>query len=383
MLIGNATGRLATIIRLAGLAAVTWSIFNSHVAPATSGRGLFVLVALVPAFVAWLVWTFWSSKQAFMTPDMAVMAICGGLLQSATPSSAASVFTFVVAMGTAARCGLPYGLVMAALGAAAVGTGAIIYDQHALPVLAYALGFAATALGGTNIRQSRMRLEQTELLLAQTQRSHEEQLRSARLEESTRIARDIHDVLAHTLAGLVIQLEATDVLLAQGSDTETIRERVQNAHGLAREGLQEARRAVGALRGDAPAPVPAQTAIAALVEQHEHPIEYRITGEPQRLHGEVGEAVLRVLQEALTNIRKHAPGSAVTVEVALAADTLELSVENRALVSVSRPGLAASGGGYGLRGMRERATVLGGTLAAGPIEDGWRVVLHLPLDPRA
>jgi signal transduction histidine kinase len=383
MLIGNATGRLAAIIRLAGLAAVTWSIFNSHVAPATSGRGLVVLLAFIPAFVAWLVWTFWSSKQAFMTPDLAVMAICGGLLQSATPSSAASVFTFVVAMGAAARCGLLHGLVMAALGAAAVGAGAIIYDQQALPVLAYALGFATTTLGGTNIRQSRMRLEQTELLLAQTQRSHEEQLRSARLEESTRIARDIHDVLAHTLAGLVIQLEATDALLAQGSDAETIRERVQNAHGLAREGLQEARRAVGALRGDAAAPVPAQTAIAALIEQYEHPIEYQLSGDQQRLGGAVGEAVLRVLQEALTNIRKHASGAAVTVEVAITDDALDLSVENRALVSVSRPGLAASGGGYGLRGMRERAAALGGTLAAGPIDDGWRVELHLPLDPRA
>jgi signal transduction histidine kinase len=318
-----------------------------------------------------------------MTIDLFVLAVCGGLIQSASPSSAGSVFTFVVAMSAAARAGVFYGLLMAALGAAAVGAGAIIYDQQALPVLAYALGFAATTLGGTNIRQSRLRLEQTELLLAQTQRSHEEQLRSARLEESTRIARDIHDVLAHTLAGLVIQLEATDALLAQGSDTETIRDRVQNAHGLAREGLQEARRAVGALREDAPAPVPAQTAIGALIEQYEHPIEYQLDGDEERLRGEVGEAVLRVLQEALTNIRKHAPGSAVTVEVAITDDGLDLSVENRALVSVSRPGLAASGGGYGLRGMRERAAALGGTLAAGPIDDGWRVVLHLPLDPRA
>jgi signal transduction histidine kinase len=376
-------GRIGALLRLGGFAAVSWSIFSAHTAPATSGRGLVVLIAFVPACIGWLTWTFWSSRQTFMTPDLYVMAVCGGIIQSASPSSAASVLTFVVAMGAAARCGLLNGLVMAALGAAAVGTGAIIYDRNALTVLAYALGFAATTLGGANIRNSRLRLEQTELLLAQTQRSHEEQLRSARLEESARIARDIHDVLAHTLAGLVIQLEATDALLAQGSDAETIRARVQNAHGLAREGLREARRAVGALRGDASAPVPAQTAIAALIEQYEHPIDYRLSGDPARLQGEVGEAVLRVLQEALTNIRKHAPGSAVTVAVAISEDALELSVENRALVSVSRPGLAASGGGYGLRGMRERAAALGGTLAAGPIDDGWRVVLRLPLDPRA
>ncbi len=117
-------------------------------------------------------------------------------------------------------------------------------------MVAYALGFCAVALAGTNLRQLNLRAEQAELLLAQTQRSHEEQLRAARLEESARIARDIHDVLAHSLAGLTIQLEATDALLAQGADTETIRARVQRAHELAREGLRETRRAVGALRGD-------------------------------------------------------------------------------------------------------------------------------------
>ena len=382
MLIGTQRGRLGTLLRLAGFAAVTWSIFNSPNAPAMSGRGLVVLIAFVPACVAWLTWTLWSSRQTFMTPDLYVLAICGGVLQTASPSSAGSVLTFVVAMGAAARSGVLYGLLMAALGAAAVGVGAIVYDRDALIVLAYALGFAATTLGGANIRNSRLRLEQTELLLAQTQRSHEEQLRSARLEESARIARDIHDVLAHTLAGLVIQLEATDALLGNGSDSDTIRERVQQAHGLAREGLQEARRAVGALRGDAPAPVPTRTAIAAMIEQYEHPIEFKCSGDERRLEDQVGEAVLRVIQEALTNIRKHAPGSAVTVELTIGDRALDVSVENRALVSVARPSLAASGGGYGLRGMRERAAALGGTLTAGPIDDGWRVALHLPLDQR-
>ena len=83
-----------------------------------------------------------------------------------------------------------------------------------------------------------VRAEQAELLLAQTQRSHEEQLRAARLEESTRIAREIHDVLAHTLAGLTIQLEATSSLIEQGADRDTVLARVQRAHALAREGLR-------------------------------------------------------------------------------------------------------------------------------------------------
>ncbi len=197
------------------------------------------------------------------------------------------------------------------------------------------------------------RAEQAELLLAQAQVSHEEQLRSARLEESARIARDIHDVLAHTLAGLVIQLEATDALLGQGVDTESIRERVQRAHALAREGLQETRRAVGALRGNPPDPAPA--VIRALIEQYDSPIEFTVTGDEGRLDGQVGEAVLRVIQEGLTNVRKHAAGAEVTVAVVIQDDQLCVTVENRVLVSVAPSGLAAAGGGYGDCAVHARA----------------------------
>lgn len=378
MLLAGVNGRIATLLRLAGLALITLSVFTSEAAPATSGRGLVVLLAFIPAFVAWLVWTSWSSRQTVMTPDLYVIAISGGIIQMASPNSAASAFSFVAAMAAAARAGLLQGLLVAGLGAAALGAGAIIYDHSALAVLAYGLGFAAVTLGGTNIRQSRLRLEQAELLLAQTQRSHEEQLRAARLEESARIARDIHDVLAHTLAGLAIQLEATDALLAQGVNAESIRERVQRAHALAREGLQETRRAVGALRGDVAEPAAAQ--IRALVAQYESPIAFTLNGDESRLDGEAGEAAVRVIQEALTNVRKHAAGAQVTLTVVIQADRLDVTVDSRTPVPVAPSPLAAAGGGYGLRGMRERAARLGGTLAAGPAADGWRVELQLPLD---
>ena len=287
-------------------------------------------------------------------------------------------------VGAAARCGLPPGLLMVALSASPrVGVGAIVYHQQALVVLAYSLGFAATTLGGVNIRQSRERLEQTQLLLAQTQRSHEEQLRSAKLEEQARIARDIHDVLAHTLAGLTIQLEATDALLAKGTDTREIRERVQRAHGLAREGLRETRRAVGALRGAAAPAARPEVALRAGSEQYDDPIEFESGSSDQggTWQGQrAGEAVVRMIQESLTNVRKHAPGAEVSVAVNVSGEAIDVTVENRALVPVAGASLAATGGGYGLRGMRERAEQLGGTLAAGPTDNGWRVDLHLPLD---
>lgn len=382
MLLLNALNpRVATLIRLLGGALVSWSVVKSNPAPAFGGRGLVVLILLVIAVAAWLVWTLWSAGEHAMTADVYVIAIAGAALTAASPSSAASAFTFVAAMVAGVRAGLLQGLGVAVVSGATIATGGIIYNHSAVGVLAYTLGFAAVALGGTNLRQLNLRADQAELLLAQTQMAHEEQVRSARLEESARIARDIHDLLAHSLAGLTIQLEATDALLAQGAETDAIRERVQRARALAREGLQETRRAVGALRGDPVVPPP--EAIAALVKQYEAPAQVKLTGDETLLAGQVGETVVRVVQEALTNVRKHAPDAEVRVVVnADAQEGVDVTVENRAAAPVAGSGLAATGGGYGLRGMRERATQLGGTLAAGPTSEGWRVSLHLPREPR-
>ncbi len=384
MLLGSLSYRNATLIRLIGLGLISWAVIAANPAPATGGRGLVVLIGFVAGFGAWLVWTFWSCRLDRITPDLYVLAVCGGLVAAASPGSAGSAFTFVAITATAARVGLPSGLVVAALGAATLGACAIIYDHSALGVLAYTLGFAAAALTGSNIRQSQLRIEQAQLLLAQTQRSHEEQLRSARLEESTRIARDIHDVLAHSLAGLAIQLEATGALLAQGADTDVIRERVRSAHALAREGLSEARRAVGALRSGTPV-IPSE-AIRALVAAYDGPIDYVQEGDLARLSDAAAETAIRTVQEALTNVRKHARGARVDVSAQLGADELRLVIADHAMAPVAgadsqRPvGLAGLGGGYGLIGMRERAAQLGGTLAVGPDDGGWRVELRLPVE---
>jgi len=291
------------------------------------------------------------------------------------------VAVFVASSSAAIRVGLGKALPVIATGVLALAVSALLYDSGAWSVLAYALGFTAVALATSNVRQLRLRAEQSELLLAQTQRSNEEQLRAARLEEQTRIAREIHDVLAHSLAGLAIQLEATDALLADGADPATVRERIQRAHTLARDGLRETRRAVGALRGEPVAP--AASAVRALVDEYEPEPRLVFTGDESRLEGRIGETVVRVVQEALTNVRKHAPGAPVQVSIGVSPEGVDVLVENRLTVSIGVPGeLAAAGGGYGLRGMRERAQLLGGTLSAGPNEVGWRVALHLPLEVR-
>jgi signal transduction histidine kinase len=386
MLLKALNHRDATAARLIGLALVSWSVIQSHESPALHGRGLVVLVALIGMVSAWLVWTFWSCRQQRMTPDLYVLAVSSGLLAAAAPSGAGSAGMFVIAMATAARVDLRHGFMVVCVGVVGMGAGVIAYHGSGLGLVAYTAGWSALAFAGANLRNMEVRAEQAELLLAQTQRSHEEQLRATRLEEQTRIARDIHDVLAHSLAGLSIQLEATTALLDQGANPESIRERVDRAHQLAREGLRETRRAVGALRGAAPASV--ALTIKAMVDDYraeaEAPVEFALTGEQQLLDGPAGEAVLRVVQEAVTNIRKHAPGAGVSVSVDAGPGQIQALVEDRQAVPVvaGSSALKSTGGGYGLRGMRERAQLLGGTLEAGPTDYGWRVELRLPVQER-
>jgi signal transduction histidine kinase len=394
MLLSRLDHRFATIIRLVALVGIDYSVLTNPHHVATSGRGLLIAVLLVITNVCWLTWTIWPERDARITLDLYGLAVAGGVLLGAAPSSAAAAFVFVAAAAAGLRVELDRAFVLVALGALSLGVATLIYTNSALGLLAYSLGFAATALAGSNGRQSMQRTEQAELLVAQTQRSQEEHVRAARLEESTRIAREIHDVLAHSLAGLAIQLEATAALLEQGADREAILARVKRAHELAREGLQETGRAVGALRGDGVGPtaaveaVSARAAIEALVEEYrttaDAPVELTIDGDSARLGGPTGQAVLRVVQEALTNVRKHAPGAEVSVALHAGErpdDDVVVRIDDRPTANgkaVTRGSLAATGGGYGLRGMRERAHLLGGTLNAGARPDGWRVELRLP-----
>jgi signal transduction histidine kinase len=380
MLLHQLPRRVATAIRLIGLALITWSVLVARNAPDTSGRGLVVSVGLVVAVIAFLAWAARPDRERGASPDLYVLAAAGGVLVGASPSSAASAFVFVAVATAGVRAELARVAPLVAVGVLALALSVLVYNGSALAVLAYALGFAASALAASNSRQSVLRADQAELLLAQAQRSQEEQLRAARLEESTRIARDVHDVLAHSLSALTIQLEATGVLVEQGADADLVLTRIRRAHELARDGLRETRYAVGALRGD---PLPAAAALEALVADYrasaDEPIELVIAGDPARLAGPAGQVVVRVVQEALTNVRKHAPGAAVTVTVHAggSGEDIVLRVEDRSPVPVPAP-LTHTGGGYGLTGMRERALSLGGTLDAEPTAGGWRVELRLP-----
>ena len=139
---------------------------------------------------------------------------------------------------------------------------------------------------------------------------------------------------------------------------------------MAREGLAETRQALSALRGEM---TPVEDFLRELVVSDGASVT--VTGERRALPAEASQAVRRVAQEAITNVRKHAPGAKVSVRLEYGAGEVTLDIRD----SGALPGeLAASGAGYGLLGMRERAELLGGSLMAGPGEEGFIVTLKVP-----
>jgi len=198
------------------------------------------------------------------------------------------------------------------------------------------------------------------------------------LAERSRIAREIHDILAHSLSAQLLHLEGARLLMVSGRMDEAL-DRVERARGLARSGLEETRRALATLRGDIP---PIDVVLRELAEEHrllaDAACELTIEGERRELPARAGLAVIRTAQEALTNARKHAPGATVRIALRYSPVWCELHVTDAG--GTHEPGpLAASGGGYGLVGMRERAELIGGTLEAGPTGEGFSVLLRVPL----
>jgi signal transduction histidine kinase len=203
--------------------------------------------------------------------------------------------------------------------------------------------------------------------------------------ERQRLARELHDVLAHTLSGLALQLEGAR-LLAQRTDADPrLTEQVTNAQRLARDGMANAKRAVATLHGEA-LPGPAQ--LPELVEQARlsgSAVTLAVTGVPRPLPAEAGLAVYRAVQEALTNVAKHA-GRGATAAVTLTWTETELTAD---VVDARGDHVAGDGtagvppdlpsGGYGLAGLAERAALAGGRFDAGPTLEGWRVTLTMPI----
>jgi signal transduction histidine kinase len=316
---------------------------------------------------------------------VATIGVC--LLTALQPHSAAFAGIYYVVVIAGMRLDRITGVAVAVLAVGALVTVMIATGDTAngaIPGLIFSVvpWFLIMRL----VRRLVERGREAEALVEELRESRAAHAESVAISERSRVARDMHDVLAHSLSALALQLEGARLLARdRGADPEVV-EAVERAHHLAAGGLAEARQAIGALRGDElPGPERLPALVDAFRESSDARCELRVTGTPLELPSEARLALYRTAQEALTNIRRHSAADRVEIDLRYAPDGTTLVVQDHgpgAPVTVGATTATANGagagGGYGLTGMRERAELLGGRLCAEPTGDGFRVELWLP-----
>lgn len=241
--------------------------------------------------------------------------------------------------------------------------------------------YAAVFFVGRTIRQRRVQAEQLRDLATQLELEREEKTRSAVVEERSRIARELHDVVAHSVSVMVVQTQAAQRLLE--ADPKEARQALSSIETTGRQALVELRRMLGILRRDDEeltlAPQPGLENLDVLIEQTRKaglPVELCIEGEPKPIPAGVDLSAYRIVQEALTNTRKHAGPTRARVVIRYGSKELELEVTDDGTGTGK-----GEGAGQGLIGMRERASLYGGMVESGNRNGGGYLVrTRLPLD---
>ena len=313
----------ANAVSLVGLGLLIWGVTTQFHTLGTGSTRTAAIVLLVAASLSWGAWMLlrptsdWGALAA-----LCAMALTGGALAGLTP--VAMIFPAVAVLSTCMRGPNILGVAIGAAGwlAMAISVGVLGKPWELL------LGGLAAILGGAVIgitrRQGIEHAEQMARMEVALARTEVERARAELLSERNHLAREIHDVLAHTLAALSLQLEAfRTVVDAEPGTSPAVREQVERTSVLVREGLEEARGAVGALR-DEPAPLGGR--LARLSGQHE--AAFTETGAPRRLAPPQVLGLYRVAQEALTNVVKHAPGALTRVRLDWSSAEVSLTVEN-------------------------------------------------------
>lgn len=264
------------------------------------------------------------------------------------------------------------GLVAAAFAGADGGMGTLLSQLLFCTVL---------ALMAISLRQAGENEERAELLLAQLEDAREAEAEAAALAERTRIAQDLHDVLAQTLSGLAIQVQAARRMALRDKAGQDLQDLLDRSGRLVKEGLGDARRAVGALRGREAASL---YRLPQLVERYrtdlELDVELAVTGARRHLPAAADTALYRGAQEALTNAARYARDAHIAVTLSYRPESTVLTVEDRrdGPSPGPLPSPLAVGSGLGLTGMRERFEELGGRASAGPVPRGWNVTMEIP-----
>jgi signal transduction histidine kinase len=365
------------------IAVVVALSLGQHPGPSVAGKGLGVTLSLIVlvAATATLVRRTEATISAIVLTALIAASASLAWLQ---PNGAGATGLFVaVALAGIRLPGMQSILALAlAVGLAATSFVAPAGHAHhsASMIAGTLLGIIAFYLVARFGRSAAEAHEQTRRLLLELQASRNAEAEAAMLRERSRLARDMHDVLAHSLSGLMLQLEGARMLSTQPDTDGRLSPALDRAHQLARAGLEEARRAIAALRDeDLPGPDRLEQLAGDYERDSNVHTSLQITGAARALDSETSLTIYRVAQEALTNIRKHADPERVEVSLRYDQDGTRLTVRDHAQTpSGARLPSPSDAGGYGLTGMRERAELLGGSLRADHTPEGFCVELWIP-----
>jgi signal transduction histidine kinase len=332
-----------------------------------------ILVGLpVAAFAAWAYWpklALWLLSLAVVAP--AVVAQRDGQLEPLLFE--VSLLAFVIGRWVPSQA---EAVALGLLALAAPVAASVIQDPSEIAVGIWILGIAFPWLmGRAAARQSQLAAE-----LDATRRELAEQ---ALLDERRRIARDVHDFVGHGLAAAMLQITSARHVLRR--DPAAAEEALRSAEEVGRRSMRELRRTVTLLRSDddvaVASPFPSAMDIATLADDARSgglAVELRKRGDLSRIAPGVGIALYRITQEALANAARHAPHAQTVLDIEVARGRASLVVDSNGPTDAG-PESEGERPRFGLIGMRERATALGGKLTAGPTPEGWRVSCTLPL----
>jgi signal transduction histidine kinase len=291
------------------------------------------------------------------------------------------IFALVAAMMAGADTDLVPAIAVSTAGILATVVSGLVFGADATTLIGFPVVIASGLLIGRNRGAYRVAAEKSAALLVQRERLEAEQRRADLLDERARIAREIHDVLAHSIGALGIQIQAARSVLTDYEDIDRAVELLTAAQRMAAEGLTETRRAVHALRTDTlPLADELAKATSSYAERYHVAVSLDTAGAARPVPAEATVALLRVAQEALVNAAKHGAGKPVTVQLDYADAGVRLTVRNEIDTGTSGAGRVNTvNAGYGLTGMRERLRMLNGTLEAGPAGTCWVVTAQVPL----
>ncbi|CAA9237505.1 MAG: Two-component system sensor histidine kinase [uncultured Acidimicrobiales bacterium] len=357
------------------LAALTWGTMGLDEDCPCPARPLAVALALAQTLPL-------AFRRVAPVPVLVLLGLVTGIHGASTVSDPTVFFGALVALYTAVSLSdRRTSVVLGAVTAVAVGLSVLASGDTPFATVALNYVVFGTAwILGDSVRTHRAYAAELEDRAASAERRRQEDANRAAAEERVRMARELHDVVAHHVSLIAVQSEAAQVLLPK--DPGRAAEAVEAIATTARQALTELRRLLGALRedGDGPAsvsPQPGDLAIGSLVDSVRDagvPVSLTVRGNLRPLPDAVAVSAYRIVQESLTNVVKHAGPATAAVVVDYGADELVLEVTDDGR---GRPG---DGTGHGLVGMRERVTLLGGQLRAGPRrEGGFGVEARLPL----